>query len=69
VYLCPECGSFLSPGASECSNCGVVFEEEEELGEVGEEIEEIVPIPEEEILEVEEEEIKALYICPSCGAF
>ena len=62
LFICPECGAFLSIGAEECGNCGVVFEPELE-----EEVVEPEPekVPEPEI----EEEKHELFICPGCGGF
>ncbi len=56
LLLCPECGAFISPNATECPHCGIAFEE----GEVSEEDEEEVPPA---------EEVPVLHMCPSCGAF
>jgi len=63
LFICPECGSFLSEGAKECGFCGAVFAIEEEA-EIAEE-EEFEKIPEPEY----EEEMHELFMCPECGSF
>ena len=60
LFLCPECGAFISKSAKRCEVCGAVFEEGPP------EVSELAPEP--EIVE-EEEEIPELYICPACGRF
>jgi ribosomal protein L40E len=54
LLLCPECGAFISEGATECPHCGAGFEEGEE---------------EAEPLELPEEAEPVLHMCPECGAF
>ena len=57
IFLCSNCGAFLSPEATVCPFCGaIVYSEEGEEEEWG----------------AEEEEKKTeapLYMCPVCGAF
>jgi uncharacterized repeat protein (TIGR01451 family) len=58
LFLCPECGAFISKSAKRCEVCGASIEE----GEPGEE--ELAPEP-----ELVEEEVPELFICPACGRF
>jgi predicted flap endonuclease-1-like 5' DNA nuclease len=65
LYMCPSCGSFVSPSATICEQCGYDFEEEEELeeeeqlGEPGSEvIEQKVEAEAEEAEEIKEEKDK-----------
>jgi tetratricopeptide (TPR) repeat protein len=54
LYMCPSCGSFVSPSATICEQCGYDFEEEEELEE-----EEQLGEPESEVIEqIVEAEVK-----------
>ena len=46
LYMCPSCGSFVSPSATICEQCGYDFEEEEEFEE-----EEQLGEPESEVVE------------------
>jgi len=60
IYLCPECGAFISQNARDCSMCGAELVE-------GDEDEEL---PEPEPGEVPEDaDAGALFLCPECGAF
>ncbi len=61
VYLCSNCGAFVSVDAEECSHCGALMEDEEDEGI---EIEESTPVQEEN-----EEEESSLYLCNNCGSF
>jgi uncharacterized repeat protein (TIGR01451 family) len=60
LFLCPECGAFISKAAKRCEVCGATFEEG------APEARELKAEP--EIVE-EGEEIPELYICPACGRF
>ncbi len=62
LFICPECGSLVSDGASKCPKCGVQFAEETE------EPEQTGPA------EADSDgywykEDSALFMCPGCGAF
>jgi len=58
LYICSNCGAFMSASAKQCPRCGAIVVEEEEAADEGAE----------EIVEEEEEHV-GLYICPTCGAF
>ncbi len=65
IFLCSNCGAFLSPDATVCPFCGATIYSDDDEG-----------IEEEESDENEREEKAAdegfgssLYLCPSCGAF
>ena len=60
LFICPECGAFISRTARKCEVCGAAIEEGE-LDETG-----LAPEPE---LVSEEEETPELFICPACGRF
>jgi uncharacterized repeat protein (TIGR01451 family) len=60
LFLCPECGAFISRTAKKCEVCGASIEEGEP--------EEAELAPEPEIVEGEEE-TPELFICPACGRF
>ena len=60
LFICPDCGAFISRTAKKCEVCGVAIEEGEP-DETG-----LAPEPE---LVVEEEETPELFICPACGRF
>ncbi|MEW5937141.1 MAG: tetratricopeptide repeat protein [Candidatus Thermoplasmatota archaeon] len=56
LFICPECGAFVSESAQVCHKCGARLIEEE--GKV-----------EEEKVQARQPEPATLYLCPSCGAF
>ncbi|GEM_PF-2933864 len=60
LYLCSNCGSFISSEADECPYCGSGLEVEDE-----EEIEGEHPV----VDEVEEESEDGLFLCTNCGSF
>ena len=61
IFLCGNCGAFLSPEATVCPICGAIVYSEDETAEK----------EEEEIVEktASEESEAPLYMCPACGAF
>ncbi len=67
LYLCTNCGSFVSADSEVCKYCGT------SMGEIEEEVEEEVEqeITEEVIQEKteEKEEEDGLFLCTNCGAF
>jgi uncharacterized repeat protein (TIGR01451 family) len=60
LFLCPECGAFISKTAKRCEVCGATIEEGEP--------DESALAPEPELVD-EEEETPELFICPACGRF
>ncbi len=65
LYLCGECGAFVSADADRCPTCGTKMEDEvEEEGEIEAETE----IQEGVEDDIEEEE-GSLYLCDNCGSF
>lgn len=69
IFLCDNCGAFLSDNASECEICGMNYENlnqglEEEYDE-GEGYE----LPENNIIDDMLHNEGALYLCKNCGAF
>lgn len=68
IYICPECGAFVSAEAEECPVCGAVLSGEEEIEEKEEKEagEELLSSLEDDLLV---EEPAHLYVCGICGAF
>lgn len=55
LYLCSNCGSFVSDELSNCTFCGSIIQQEDP-GDISSEVE-------------EEEEEGGLYLCTNCGSF
>jgi ribosomal protein L40E len=70
LYLCPDCGAFISPNDKSCPKCGLDFGDVEFEEEEAEELEDM-----ESRLDRLEKELKMdeekpdLFLCPECGAF
>lgn len=67
LYLCVECGAFVSADADRCPTCGTKMDDEVEEGDVEAESEITEEIEDEE--RVDEEEEGSLYLCSNCGSF
>jgi len=66
LYLCSNCGSFVSANSDECKYCGA------SMGVVEEDVDEEPPIEPEETIQDEvngDEEEDGLFLCTNCGAF
>ncbi len=61
LYLCSNCGSFISSEASECPYCGFGLEDDEYDEEEEEFIESEQPVV--------DESDKGLFLCTNCGSF
>ena len=67
IFICPNCGAFVSADATECPICGAVLEGEEEIGEGAEGEAEAGTMELKDDLFVEE--ATNIFICKVCGAF
>ena len=64
IFLCSNCGAFLSPDAAVCPFCGaIVYSDDDEGGEEEDDDNEA------EKKTAPELSGSSLYLCPSCGAF
>ena len=71
LFLCPNCGSFLSADANTCQYCGVVFEDDDEEIEAKPELKpDGVGEPDAPDVPIEHvEEETQIFLCTECGAF
>ncbi len=60
IYLCGECGAFVSADSNTCPNCGMIMEENETEEETSDLTTAEESLPEDE---------GALYLCSNCGSF
>ena len=67
LFLCPNCGAFISKDAGDCSECGIVFSDEEPDIET-EGIDGIDIDDDDRDGFWYSKEAPQLFICPSCGA-
>ena len=64
IYICPNCGAFVSADAKTCPICGASLEGIEEISEIGGE-EERSALKDDLFID----EAENLYVCKVCGAF
>ncbi|MDG6220985.1 MAG: helix-hairpin-helix domain-containing protein, partial [Candidatus Thermoplasmatota archaeon] len=72
LYLCPECGAFISEDSNSCPKCGVILEDgddEEDEGVLEEAAPETMESGQEADKAEGKSESKGLFLCPGCGAF
>ncbi len=68
LFLCPNCGSFISSASDSCQYCGIVFEADDEVDVSPDTEPEIVRDPDAPDGYWYKEDKSQFFMCPECGA-